>query len=100
MTLSRPSTKKTVCKKHSGAKASRPIWGAKSKASFVDLLDDDIDPAVEAHMSLSSLNDLSPIPLESHDISWECEFQSILGSAFLQETVSGATNLTEQSSSG
>lgn len=110
------TTKLAVCKKQYQAKrVASKEWQTTAKPSFVDLLDEEIDPVTEAHMSLTAPStdmwdplpleeplmgnsrdlveddvdpleemhmsfssaitscDLAPIPLESHDISWECE---------------------------
>ena len=72
--------KKAVCKRQDNSRKSvakyPAVWQAKAKKSYVDLLDDDIDTVAEGHMSLTSgsSTSLTPIPLESHDSSWKCEF--------------------------
>ena len=103
------STKQIACKKQShdrkkSAAKYEAVWQSKAKRSCDSLLEEEVDPAVEAHMSLSvweplplhsqdvfeedvnpieethmalssaSSQNLQPIPLEHHDISWECNY--------------------------
>ena len=41
-----------------------------------ELVEVDSDPREESHMVLSSTTsqDMSPIPLESHDMAWQCDY--------------------------